>query len=1212
MKKYPVIVMISHHLRESMIRALRTVNKENCCIEFIHYNTYLVDRGAVDREKLISDLERADIVFLDIRGGDHVSKLVIETLGNMEKNMVVLVGGSPELIKLTRLGKFSFKFLDKFGKRRKKPIDYGAVIKMRNRIEKLGKLIPIGMLRDARNYVLLQKYYEYPIYENMVNFFKLLLREYLGYKDIKDVEEPIVLPSMGILDTHSNRVYTSVGDYLENYAYRDRPLIGILFYGGHHYDQQVETVKKLARILEEKGFGIIPVFSGDLRYYMAIEKFFILNDMSLVDAVVDLLWFRFAGGPLGGDHGKALTVLKKLNRPVLHGVHLSSKTISEWLDSEQGLPPIEVVTTVVLPELDGRIEPIPVLGPLRKNIDEYLVEEYRPIADRVKKLANRVSKWVNLSRKPCNEKRIAVVIYNYPPGPENLGKAGYLDVFKSLEALLGRLKRESYSIPRVPSAQELLDTLLKQIRENKPGVKVPVYKYRSWFNELPESVKRDIINHWGEPPGELYVSNGYIGFYGVILGNVFIGVQPSRGVHEDHSKIYHDKKLPPHHQYIAFYEWIKREFRADAVIHLGTHGTLEFLPGKETGLSSNCYPDILIGDLPNIYVYHVSNPSEASIAKRRSYAVIISHGSPVYTVSELPPELEELEKLVSQYYEARQYGRSTSLEKTILEKAHRLGFEVNSIEELHDLIEEYKRSIIPRGLYALGHKPDYEELVEFLLLVSRYDRGSVRSLYGLIAEDMGYDYKELLSNPGRYDGILDEVSKRARIIIERVVLGGDDLSEYVDKRIDEYRKVIEFLQGVYKSVLKNNELDSIIRALNGEYIEPGPGGDPIRKPDVYPLGRNMYQLDPTNIPTIDAWERGRVIAEEIIRKYYEKYGKYPEMVSFVLWGFETMATGGDTIAAIFHLLGVKPVWKSMYIRELEVIPLEELGRPRIDVLVTICGIFRDTFYNIVELLDQAFRLVASLDEPLEKNFIRKHFLEEEKKFSEIYRIYGPPEGLYATSLTKLIETSAWSSELDLVNAYIESMKFGYGENKRSVKAFDQFKYLLKKVDVVSQVRSHHDYELIDLDHYYEFLGGLTRSVMEERGDSPEVYIADSTREFVKVEGLRESIHRGIWTRLLNPKWLDAMIREGFSGIRAIADRVENLVGLAATTHMIGNWVWDKLYEKLVLDERRAEEMRKKNPYAYQKILMKLHEARERGYWKPSKPVAILDKELGKH
>ncbi|MEM0317505.1 MAG: magnesium chelatase subunit H [Candidatus Nezhaarchaeales archaeon] len=1217
------ITMVDYSLRPCLLEAVKKVNEViGGALDFRFYNTLEVNEGKVDLQKFVDDLRSSHIVLLTVMGGDHVSKLVCETLRDLKNNVIVLVGGSPEINSLTRLGSFSLgrfmslrnmSLMKRFFKGRK--LDYGAILKMRDRFERLGKILPFGVFKDARNYCLLLRYREHPTFQSYYAMLLLLLKEYCGVKVDVAIPEPVAMPSMYIKKFETNEIFIDVQQYLQSYNFKDRPLIGLLSYSGYYYDQFYPAVELIVRKLEEKGLGVIPVFSSDLRYYLAIEKFMFLNGKPIIDLLIDLLWFRFAGGPIGGDHSKTKEVLRKLNVPVLHGVYLFTKTYDEWLKSKHGLPPVEVVTTVILPELDGRIEPIVTHAIRRKVVGDVKLDEYVAIDDRVEKLVKRAIRWVNLRRKENNQKRVAIVIYNYPPGEENLGKASYLNVFESLSRLIKALKDRGYNVTMTPSGEEIRNIFIsKGIINSGNWVQpklgevphVPLKKYNEWLKELPGSAIHQVVDEWGPPPGNIMAYGDLIMVPGITLGNVFIGLQPSRGCHEDLTKVYHDKSLPPHHQYIAFYKWIREEFKADVIIHLGTHGTLEFLPGKEVGLTSECFPDMLIADLPNVYVYHALNNSESSIAKRRSYALIINHASPPLMDSGLYGDFQEIEKLLSEYFDRLQYSEEEAAEvaKRILEKARK--YELGeSVEEIYDKLWEFKRSKVPRGLHVLGDKPSFDDIIAYLACVSRYDRGEISSLHRLIVESQGLNYLEVLEKPhmvspdGRtYGKILSEVEEEVKNIIKNYLLN-QSIPKISGVSEEKIVKSLEFLKQVYEKVMASDEIEAILNALEGKFIEPGPGGDFVRNPDVYPTGRNMYQLDPTNLPTEIAAERGKKIAEEYLKRFYQKNGRYPKAVGVVLWAFETMKTGGETLAAIFHLLGVKPVWRGLYIRELEVIPLSELGRPRIDVVVTICGIFRDTFYNLVELLDRAVRIVANLDEPEDMNYVKANVNKAKETYGEsaYFRIFGPPEGQYATSLTTLIETSRWKSEIDLVNAYVESMKFAYGERERSVELKDLLNFLSSNIELVTQVRDAIDYEITDLDHYYEFLGGLAKTVEDRSGRRPVVLVADSTREVVKVEDVSEAIKRGIVTRTMNPKWLDAMLEHGYNGATKIADRVEYMLGLAATLRGIEDWMWEGVANNVVFDKERSQRVKKVNIFAYRKVVKSLLEAAKRGYWR---------------
>lgn len=913
-----------------------------------------------------------------------------------------------------------------------------------------------------------------------------------------------------------------------------------------------------------------------------------------------------------------------MNVSVLHGIYLHSQTVDEWLFSKQGLSPIEIVTTCVLPELDGRIEPIVTHGIKERLVEGVKLAECAPIEDRINKLAQRTVNWVNLRKKKNAEKRIAIILYNYPPGEENIGKAEYLNVFESLSRLLKAMKVRGYNVTILPSGEELKNIIVaygivnagKWIQTPKKIekiIRVSQGKYAKWLEEMPGKPMNKVVEEWGQPPGQIMNYNNSLIIPGMLLGNIFIGLQPPRGVHEVQSKIYHDKALPPHHQYIAFYKWLRDEFKADAVIHFGTHGTLEFLPGKEAGLSSECFPDILIGDLPNVNIYHAVNSSESSIAKRRSYALIVNHASPPLTTSELHGDLQEIERLIREYFDALQYKRENAdtISGKILKYAEKYQLGA-TVEEVYDKLHEYKRSMVPKGLHILGDKLSKEDALEYLTFLARYDRGEIRSLHKLVIEAKGLSYSEILEKPHKKgpDGkthaqIFDETEKIVKSMIEEYVINkGSQTKMAISIRKDELEKSLQFLKQIYYQIEQTDEIKAVLDALEGKFIPPGPGGDFVRTPEIFPTGRNTYQLDPTGIPTETAMERGMKIAEDLVKNYYDKNGTYPKTVSIVLWAFETMKTGGETIAAIFHLLGVKPVWKGLYIRDLEVIHAEQLKRPRIDVVVTICGIFRDTFYNIVELLDRAVRTVAELDEPEEVNYVRANMVKAVAKHGENakFRIFGPPEGQYATSLTALIESSQWRSEAELVNAYFESMKFAYGEKQRNIESKEALNTLLSGVDVVAQVRDTVDYEITDLDHYYEFLGGLTKTVESKKGKKPLVLLADTTKETVKVDAAQEHVKRGIITRTSNPKWLDHMLESGANGVTKIADKVEYMLGLAATLGGVENWMWDIVAENTVFNLQRAEKMRVLNPWAFQKIIKRFVEANKRGYWRTTAEV----------
>ncbi|RLF54021.1 MAG: magnesium chelatase subunit H, partial [Thermoplasmata archaeon] len=1090
-------------------------------------------------------------------------------------------------------------------------LDISRGLKMMEFVKKMGNLFPLGGIRHARNWALAMDYWQYGGKENQKNLLLFLAREYGKEKRIK-ITPPINLAKMGIYHPRYDKFFADLDEFMEIHDLRDdKPKVGIFFYGGMHFDDCLPVVKCLSNTLEPD-IKIIPVFSEVRSNLEAFKTFFFKDGRPLVDVILNLQYFRIHGGPFGGDPKPTQEVLKALDCPVFGSVHMYQTEIDKWKRSKVGFSPIEVVIALALRELDGCIEPLVLSGLTNLGFNGDIQSEVKasyPMNDRIERFKNRLKRWLSLQKKKNNEKRIALIIYDYPPGEHNLGNASYLDVFSSLEKILSVLKERGYSL-EIPRG-ELKDLFLKKGLANSPewssvgGIKISGRMYLEWLKELPQEVRSEMMEKWGDPPGEVMTFEEEILIPGVILGNIFLGIQPSRGVHEDPEKSYHDRDLPPHHQYLAFYRWIERKFKADALIHLGTHGTLEFTKGKEVGLSSCCFPDILIGDLPHIYIYWVTNSSEATIAKRRSYATIVNHQTPSFTTSGLYQELSDLEDLIHEYQEAKVQDplRAETVSKEIFKRAKESNLLHESVEEIQSALCEIKRSIIPRGLHVLGEDYSKEELSELITLILRYDR-EVESLHRIIAEIKELDYEELLRHPHKgkgdksYGEILAEIEAMVKELVRGVWegLSDEELLLEVPRRLRKrVGAIFSYVRDLRSKIEGGREMENLLKALEGGYIQPNIGGDPIRTPEVFPTGCNTYQFDPRLIPSAAAFERGANIAETTLTHYLEKEGRYPETVSVVLWGFETVKTRGETIAQILQYLGLRLVRKSgPWFSDLEVIPLERLKRPRIDVVVTICGIFRDTFPNLIKLLSEAFRLTASLDEPLDMNLIKKHSEEIASKFSDEegerlanLRIFGPKSGEYATSMRTLIETSRWEKEEDLSRSYLESMQYGYGEDIHAESASEVFKTLLSRVDLISQVRDTHEFEITELDHYYEFFGGLSRSIESVRGKKPEMLIADTTKELIQVEEVKRSIERSIRTRFLNPTWIEGMLKHKFHGGQKISERVEYLLGLAATTGRVDDWVWSGISRRYIFDEKMRDRLKENNPFATSEIIKRL-------------------------
>jgi len=1147
-------------------------------IKKIYFNDY--ENPDISLKPIEYEINSSDIILVDIRGDIRIGRKIKEMLKGKEKTIVVLVAGSQHVFALTRMGKFRGEIIFKPG--REKEFNVHTYIKTKRfskLTKKLGKIIHFGMLKDMRNWIMAQEYYAEGDEQNLKNLILFLLKNYAGVKKIKKISPPkpqipfgLYLPGKGICEDFKE--YKKRIQYKEN-----KPAVGVLLYGGMHFSDTKPIADALYKCLEE-AVNFIFVFSKVEYNIEAINKY--LKD---VDLFLNLQYFRIHGGPYGGEPEPTYSFFKELDSPYIIGLRAYETEIEKWKESKQGISPLEVTLGVILPELDGGIEPIFLAG-LKSVEDPVLgkVKQMQVLQDRIEKLSKRIKNWILLRNKPNNKKKIAIITYNYPPGEDNLASAGYLDVFESMGKFLEELKKRGYDI-EIPNIS-LKDLFLSSVVINSPnyiqksGIKIPIAKYIPWFKSLPKSVQDNVVKHWGEPPGKIMTDKDCILIPGIIIGNVFLGIQPSRGAHEDMDKAYHDKDLPPHHQYLAYYFFLEKEFYANAVIHFGMHGTLEFTKGKEIALSSECFPDILIGNMPHIYYYWIGNTSESTIAKRRSYAICISHKSPPFRSSALYENYIVLEDLLNQY-EAEKDEKTLRIIKETANETH-LPIE---LPELRRELHKMKRRLIPYGLHIMDRKLGDNELLDYLLGVLRIDR-EFPSILKLLANEKGFDWEEIKDTKKA-----DEIEEHAKKVIGNIVSGMSP------KWLPEgYRKLVS---SIIEKVQESSESEGLLRALDGRYILPSRGGDPIRDPDVYPSGRAMYAFDPRLIPTIAAESRGRKAAELLVDSYLKKNKEYPESIGIVLWGFETMKTGGDTISTILSLLGVRIKHKkSPWFKELEVISLEELKRPRIDTVITICGIFRDTFRTHIDLINRAIEMIAKLDESHEENFIRKHYLKNEKGLKDfaLARIFGPSPTEYATPVRTLVESSSWNDEKDLVKSYDDSMSYAYykGRVEKNEQAFSN---ILKTIDIVTQERDNTEYEITDLDHYYEFLGGLSRTVQDKKGDKAEVLITDSTEEDIVVEDLKIVIERATRTRILNPLWIEGMLKHDFHGAKKIKDRVECLLGLTAMTGKVENWIFDEVADRLIFNEDMRKKMQLNNPYAAIKINELLIESERRGYWK---------------
>jgi cobaltochelatase CobN len=1225
-------------------------------------------------EEMEEDISKSDVIFLSMVFDEAVLK-ILERHSNKGKTYLVLASVG-EGMKLARLGKFCVgdvmtSFADSKAAKilkllrgltgKSSPME---VRKLLNMADSILKVLRFGKWKDAYNYVQAWKYFFHGGRENILNMFLLILSEYHGFN--AKYKPPTEIPGSYIAHPRSDKMFTSLEEYLKWYDLpywmptdgskkKKRPLVGILFYNDRYQNEDSRDLSAVIDKLEEKGIGVVPSMGTGAENFSSMKNFFIENGKPRVDAIISFLYFRIEGGPLGGDYEAFEQLCQQMNIPLINYLCMGYSTHEDWRERAEGMFPMETNLCVILPELDGLIEGVLIAGgkePPRKG--KNMVRVMEPIEGRVEHAVARTTNWLKLKYKANKDKKVAFILFNYPPGKDTIGSAGNLDTFESLIRLLDRMREEGYTVSGYPRTRhEFIRLITKKNVVNQSNwtsitkvkdnsFKIPLAEYKEWFAELPETCRKEMIDTWEEPPGSLMADEEYLYVPGLQFGNIFIGFQPERGAHADPSKTYHDTALPPHHQYYAFYRFIERVFQADVALHFGTHGTLEFLPGKQVALSESCFPDIFMGTLPHLYFYTCSNPSEAMIAKRRTYAALVDYMTPPMIVSDLYGTFAEMETDIHNYYHFREQSpaRAKELKEKILNDAKEnnlvdIEAEDVDISGLYNDLSEMKGSMMTKGVHVMGRSLTGDELVDYVLGVVRFDRGELSSVHKSLALGYGLDWDEIRKNPskivegGKVAGVLcDQINQEARDLLAEVLIHKPPIKKAVKKHVrrkinrettKKLTATLEFSLELGEKLENNKEVDHMVRALNAEYISPGLGGNPIRSPAVIPTGRNPYQFNPDLIPTPLACRRGEEVARQVI-EYYQKEneGRFPETVAVILWGFETMKTQGETIGEIFHLMGVRAKRSGLNdMVGVEPIPLEELGRPRLDVAVEICGIFRDTFPVVLRHIDRAFRTVAALNEPDDKNFVRKHaraiqkalekegIPKEQAKQLSVARIFGPSASNYGTDVTDLIETSEWEDSDQIADLHLAKMSHLYGDAYHAESNLSTFKEVLDTVDVVAQVRDNEEYGIADLDHYYEFLGGLSTSVeavrksrpSSNRRTKPVVLVADSTRDKIKTMNIKKTIDYEVRTKLLNPAWMKGQMESGYKGVKNLSNRMEYLLGWQATASgSVDNWVWSEMADKYLFNEEVRKKMMQENIWAVEDQLRRLMEAYQRGMW----------------
>lgn len=1053
---------------------------------------------------------------------------------------------------------------------------------------------------------------------------------------------------------------------LEEYLARkydpSRPTIGLWFGQAFWLNRNLTHIDAVIRQAELCGANIIPLFHlrykdinrGNLGSDELVEKYFFKDGRSFIDALISPMMFSLSLASPEYRH-----ILKKLNVPVLQAVSATCSR-ADWLASQQGLPTMDVSCNVAQPEFDGNLISVPISFRETQKTDPAtgaLVPAYEPDAERVAKVVGLALNWADLRRTPVSSRRVAVVFHHYPPRNDRIGCAAGLDSFASVSELLREMKAAGYGIERTfdgenELAHELLDRVTcdrrwltaDQMAARAEATAGPNL-YRSWHEGLPESSRRKIVGDWGPSPGDMFVHQDQMLFAGLINGNVFLTIQPSRANLDNAEKFYHDPHLSPPHYYPAQYRWIRDVFTAQAVIHVGKHGSLEWLPGKGLGLSAECWPDLAIMDFPNIYPYVVNDPGEGTQAKRRSCAAIVDHLTPAFTNADLYDDLAALQKLVSDYQLAviEDPGKTATLAAMIWEAVEKgnldqdlnlskhvamLDFEP-FLEKLHTYLHELSDTMISDGLHVLGRPPEGDRLAEYLVQMTRLENNDVPSLRESMARAWGFDYDELLSGRGCPLGngetrtgaqIIGWIHEMALSLVSALAKNGYQsseveslVSEHLGKSASEVEKVLHYIcEWLAPGVrLCRNEISSIMNALEGGFVEPGPSGAPTRgQADILPTGRNFYSVDPEKIPSPAAWKIGVSLGDALLERCLADSGIYPENVGIIIFASATMRNRGDDVAEALYLMGVKPVWhKGGCIAGLEVIPAGELGRPRLDVTPRISGLFRDTFPAVVELLDDAVQTVASLKEDYGLNYLRRNVYKDLEHYQSqglsrdeawresTFRVFGCPPGTYGAGVKELVESKQWQNQEDLGNAYIHFSGYAYGRGQYGWKRPENLRRGLTRMDLTVKNEDSREYDLMSCTDYYNYYGGLIVAAKTVRGSLPMAMAGDSSDPGrVKVRSTFEEARHILRSRLVNPKWINGLKRHGYKGAGDLSKMMDVMFGWDAAAELMEDWMYEKAARSYALDPEMQKWMKEVNPYALQNILAKLLEAISRGMW----------------
>lgn len=1074
-----------------------------------------------------------------------------------------------------------------------------------------------------------------------------------------EVPDPVEQRPNGIYHPDFDRDVT-LEEYLGNLD-PSRPTVGLMFTANLWIYGNLEHIDETIREIEAQGMNVIPVFfssvasrtDGNDGSVAVVREYMTVDGRSRVDALILATPFsqlnnsRDCSGVYTPDEQNYFHTLTDV--PVFQAMSVSSH-FADYEESAEGLSKGDFGMNVIWPEVDGQIITVPFASNERGRGGPKV---YTPLHDRIRHLVATVGAWARLRRKPVSERRIAILMYQSRPDSGRIGGAAGLDTMQSVRDMLERMASLGYKVDHVPETSraltdEILDNVTndlewssdERVRE-KAADMMSVSDYRREYDRLAEFNRGRMEDSWGKPPGTVSVQDGKFVIPGIVNGNVYIGYQPLRSWADQMESVYHDPVVPMPHQYLAFYRWLKLTFGADAVVHVGTHGTLEWLPGRSVGLSGKCFPDLVLDSIPNIYPYVIDDPGEGIQCKRRSEAVLIGHMCPTMARAGSYEALEAVDGPLQEVFKntAAKGEQRQAMVSEVLEAARSADLLVElgipddvspgdfegELGRIHDYITDIKDTIIRDGLHVLGRAPEGELLQESVYSLTRIRNGDVPSLRSAVASAMGYDLDAILDDTSGFtDGelnsiVLDRIDGRVTSLISEMQSVGFRRDECLSlaERMGPSEDIAMTVSYICDTLVPNlarmtDEMDNMMHAFGGGYVLPGPSGAPTRgNADILPMGRNFYGIDPDIVPTKAAWEIGRRMADQMVERYVQEKGAYPTEVGFIIWATDTMKTNGDDVAYILWLMGVRPVWSSSggQVVGLEPVPLEELGRPRIDVTVRITGLFRDAFPNLIDLIDDAVQLVAGLDESDEDNILSanlrrdivdgmaKGLAVDEARRRASVRVFGCPPGAYGPGVNHAIESGDWETVNDLADIYITWGSCAYGRGLHGESMRDEFVRRFSKVQATVKNMPDREIDLLDIDDVYGYLGGMNSFVRAYGNKDAMSFMGDgSNPDRVRVRDTKEELQFVYRSKVLNPKFVNGLKRHGYRGVAEVANLTEYTFGWDATSDIVDDWMYERLTDTYLFDDDTRVWMEDENPHAMMDMMNRLFEAIDRGMW----------------